>query len=180
MGELFGLGILLTLQDRASRGVQNASSNLEELERQTRETINAVTDLERANTGLSSTNPSMTLTEMAQSMRQYTYYYDQYGRRHRYHSNQFNRELMRMTGSANDMAQSLESSIRPWGQFAGMTSSGRQVASIMQGIARETQVAQRALVGFNAEGTHAITQEQTTQALERYRSTINDTQARLH
>lgn len=180
MGELFGLGILLTLQDRASRGVQNASSNLEELERQTRETINAVTDLERANTGLSSSNPSMTLTDMASSMRQYTYYYDQYGRRHRYHSNQFNRELMRMTGSANDMAQSLESSIRPWGQFAGMTSSGRQVASMMQGIARETQTAQRALLGFNAEGTHAITQEQTTQALERYRNTINDTQASLH
>ena len=77
MGELFGLGILLTLQDRASRGVQNASSNLEELERQTRETINAVTDLDRANTGLSSSNPSLTLTEMASSMRQYTYDYDQ-------------------------------------------------------------------------------------------------------
>ena len=180
MGELFGLGILLTLQDRASRGVQNASHNLEELERQTRETINAVSDLERANTGLSASNPSMTLTEMAQSMRQYTYYYDRYGRRHRYHSNQFNRELMRMTGSANDMAHSLESSIRPWGQFAGMTRSGRQVASMLQGISRETLTAQRALVGFNAEGTRAITAEQTQQALGRYRNTVNDLQARLH
>lgn len=180
MGELFGLGILLTLQDRASRGVQNASHNLEELERQTRETINAVSDLERANTGLSASNPSMTLSEMAQSMRQYTYYYDRYGRRHRYHSNQFNRELMRMTGSANDMAHSLESSIRPWGQFAGMTSSGRQVASMLQGISRETLTAQRALVGFNAEGTRAITAEQTQQALGRYRNTVNDLQARLH
>ena len=180
MGELFGLGILLTLQDRATRGVQHATSALEDLEQQTRETINAVSDLDRANTGLSSSNPSMTLTEMAQSMRRYTYYYDQYGRRHRYHSNQFNRELMRMTGSANDMAQSLESSIRPWGQIAGMTNSGRQVASMMQGIARETQTAQRALLGFNAEGTRAITAEQTQQALSHYRNTVNDLQASLH
>lgn len=180
MGELFGLGILLTLQDRASHGVQHASHALEELEQQTRDTINAVSDLDRANTGLSASNPSMTLTEMAQSMRQYTYYYDRYGRRHRYHSNRFNRELMRMTGSANDMARSLESSIRPWGQFAGMTSSGRQVASMLQGISRETLTAQRALVGFNAEGTRAITAEQTQQALGRYRNTVNDLQARLH
>ena len=145
MGELFGLGILLTLQDRASHGVQHASHALEELEQQTRDTINAVSDLDRANTGLSASNPSMTLTEMAQSMRQYTYYYDRYGRRHRYHSNRFNRELMRMTGSANDMARSLESSIRPWGQFAGMTRSGRQVASMLQGISRETLTAREQL-----------------------------------
>ena len=87
MGELFGLGILLTLQDRATNGVHVATHALEDLEDQTRDVINAVSDLDRANTGLSSSNPSMTLTEMAQSMRQYTYYYDQYGRRHRYHSN---------------------------------------------------------------------------------------------
>lgn len=180
MGELFGLGILLTLQDRATNGVHVATHALEDLEDQTRDVINAVSDLDRANTGLSSSNPSMTLTEMAQGMRQYTYYYDQYGRRHRYHSNQFNRELMRMTGSANDMARSLESSIRPWGQIAGMTQSGRRVASMMQGIARETRTAYRALVGFDAEGRHAISASETQSALDRYRRTVNDLQAGLH
>lgn len=180
MGGLFGLGILLTLQDRASSSVRYATGNLERLEQQTRETINAVTDLERANTGLSSSNPSMTLSEMASQMHTYTYYYDQFGRLRRRHNNSWQRELMRMTGSANDMAQSLQNTIRPWGQFAGMTSSGKQVARMMNGIARETLTARRALVGFNADGTQAITQDQTRETLNRYRTTVNDLQARLH
>lgn len=180
MGELFGLGILLTLQDRATQGVHVATHALEELEDQTRDVINSVTDLDRANTGLSSSNPSMTLTEMAQGMRQYTYYYDQYGRRHRRHSRQFDQELMRMTGSANDMARSIEGSIRPWGQIAGMTQSGRRVADMMQGIARETRTAYRALVGFDSEGRRAISASETQSALDRYRRTVNDLQAGLH
>ena len=106
-------------------------------------------------------------------------YYDRYGRLRYRWGNKLEQMAMRDMGGIENIAKSLEHSIKPFGKIGGVTVQGKEAARVMADFADKTMIARRALVGFDKTGSKKIDTKTRTESLKSYYNYVNNTQAKL-
>lgn len=206
MKNLFGLGILLEVKEKASASLNKLCASLERTERdanQTAQSFNAMGDtlnnsmegsssrirgaseaMEGLGSSVEHTNSdvqrtSQSFSKLCGEVAKTTKAYRNYYNTTSKGSARVYQEIRRMTQEYGNASKSISDMVVTGKKVHDMTSGGKAVQKMMQNVQSDIKKVNLAIVGLNENGTISISADESEKILNSFRGTIDNTANKL-